>query len=155
MGVYLNWAKLDPWFTLRMLFHLWHPNSPLSHPALTRRAFFGSAFPDDRVLPFQRQLCRYESFWWPLTMMRPFATANAVLGGIDSAAVAKVLVMAGDEDALMAPEVTLHTAAFYRSASNDDNVRVEFVKGAGHHLQNDVQWREGADRLLDWYKGLA
>jgi pimeloyl-ACP methyl ester carboxylesterase len=149
MGVYLNWARLDPWFSLRMLFHLWHPNSPLSHPSLTQAAFFGSSFPAARVPAFQHRTSRFESFWWPLSMMRPFAKAAQILAGVSSR---KVLVMAGDQDALMTPDVTRTTAAFYRAES--ETVEMELVEGAGHHLQNDVQWEDGARRLLTWYRAL-
>ncbi|CAK9784491.1 alpha/beta-hydrolase [Cutaneotrichosporon oleaginosum] len=148
-GVYLNWARLDPWFSLRMLFHFWHPNSPLSHPRLTYAAFFGPSFPEDRVLAFQHRMSRFESFWWPISMMRPFAKASQILAKVSSRS---VLVMAGSEDALMTPDVTRATAAFYRAESKE--VQLEFVEGAGHHLQNDVQWTDGAQRLFMWYQTL-
>lgn len=159
MGVYMNWARLDPWFTLRMIFHGWHPNSPLSHPALTRRAFFGDRFPMSYVIPFQRRLNRYESYGWPFSMMRPFATASSILRHIHNKGSSgnKVLVMAGSQDALMTPEVTQETAAFYRRVAEPEKegVLMEFVKGAGHHLQNDVQWEDGAAKLFEFYKGVA
>lgn len=155
MGVYMNWAKVDPWFSIRMLFHFWHPNSPLSHPILTHRAFFGDKFPMSAVLPFQRRTSRFESFWWPLSMMRPFATAPQILANIKPGEGDCVLVMAGEQDKLMTPDVTRNTAAFYKAAlSAGKGVRMELVEGAGHHLQNDVQWEDGAQRLLDWYRQL-
>jgi alpha-beta hydrolase superfamily lysophospholipase len=151
----MNWVRLDPWCSFRMVFHGYHPNSPLSHPELTRRAFFGDSFPATDVVPFQRRMNRYESFWWPLTMMRPFASAQAVLAGIENkGAKTTVLVMAGSQDALMDARVTRETTAFYRAASDEENVRIEFVNGAGHHLQNDVQWEDGAAKLLDFWTGL-
>lgn len=155
MPVYMNWARLDPWFTLRMIFHLWHPNSSVSHPVLTQRAFFGDKFPLASVMPFQHRMNRFESLWWPLAMMRPFATAGQILDSIRPGKGDRVLVMAGDQDKLMTPEVTLNTTAFYKAVLPDGNgVRMELVEGAGHHLQNDVQWEDGAKRLLEWYKQL-
>lgn len=147
--MYLNWARLDPWFSLRMIFHLWHPNSPLSHPGLTQAAFFGSSFPAKQVPEFQHRTSRFESFWWPLSMIRPFAQAAQVLSSVTGN---KVLVMAGEQDALMTPDVTREMAAFYRAESGD--TEMELVEGAGHHLQNDVQWEDGAARLLKWYQSL-
>jgi hypothetical protein len=35
-----------------------------------------------------------------------------------------------------------------------DGVRVTWVPGAGHHLQNDVQWQVGAEKLLAFYHQL-
>ncbi|KAI5458565.1 Alpha/Beta hydrolase protein [Mariannaea sp. PMI_226] len=157
MGVYMNWSRLDPWFMVRLMLHAFHPNSPLSHPILTHRAFFGDRFPMSAVMPFQRRMNRYESYGWPFSMMRPFATASSVLRHIHSEASSgyKVLVMAGSQDALMTPQVTRETTEFYRAEAGAERVRMESVEGAGHHLQNDVQWEDGAAKLLDFYKGIA
>ncbi|EWY86175.1 hypothetical protein FOYG_10801 [Fusarium oxysporum NRRL 32931] len=159
MGVYMNWWKMDPWFTIRLIFHLWHSNSPLSHPKLTQRAFFGDKFPLSAVIPFQRHMNRYESYLWPFGMMYSFASPSNILSHIrnDGASGEKVLVMAGTQDKLMTVPVTEKTATFYREAGNDkrDGVRLRFVEGAGHHLQNDVQWEDGAEKLFEFYKGIA
>ncbi|KAH7263597.1 Alpha/Beta hydrolase protein [Fusarium tricinctum] len=159
MGVYLNWWKMDPWFTVRMIFHLWHSNSPLSHPKLTQRAFFGDKFPLSAVIPFQRHMNRYESYMWPFSMMYGFASASNILRHIrnEGASGEKVLVMAGTQDKLMTAPVTENTAAFYREAGTEarDGVRLRFVEGAGHHLQNDIQWEDGAEKLFEFYKGVA
>ncbi|TXT04795.1 hypothetical protein VHUM_04063 [Vanrija humicola] len=146
-----NWMALDKWFVFRLFFcHFGHPNSALSHPLLTLRAFFGKAFPLDKVYPFQARMARYESLRWPFSMLSAFAPAQDVLKHVEGR---RVLVLAGDEDALMTPEVTRETAAYYALAGGD--VRTEFVQGAGHHLQNDVQWEDGAARLLDWFHTLG
>lgn len=159
MGVYMNWWKMDPWFTIRLIFHLWHSNSPLSHPKLTQRAFFGDKFPLSAVIPFQRHMNRYESYLWPFGMMYSFTSPSNILSHIrnDGASGEKVLVMAGTQDKLMTVPVTEKTATFYREAGNDkrDGVRLRFVEGAGHHLQNDVQWEDGAEKLFEFYKGIA
>lgn len=73
----MNWWKLDPLFTIRMWFHLGHPNSPLSHPSLTRRVFFHGPVSDAYMEEFQSHINPYECFWWPLAMMRPFASFRA------------------------------------------------------------------------------
>ncbi|CAM1509072.1 Fc.00g028110.m01.CDS01 [Cosmosporella sp. VM-42] len=162
-GVYMNWAKLDPWFTIRMLFHFWHPNSPLSHPILTKRAFFCNSYPISSLIQFQRRLNRYESFLWPISMMKPFASASSILKQIHNSGSEKVLVMAGTGDKLMTVPVTKETAAFYREASEgktesgegvEKGVRLVFVEGAGHHVQNDVQWEDGAEKLLKFYRNI-
>ncbi|KPM34698.1 hypothetical protein AK830_g11872 [Neonectria ditissima] len=160
LGVYVNWIKLDPWFTIRLILHGWHSNSPLSHPALTRRAFFGESFPLSAMGPFQSRLNRYESYGWPFSMMRAFASAGSILRHVHNGGAGgiKLLVMAGSQDKLMTEKVTQETAAFYRAAADPeakDVVRLEIVEGAGHHLQNDVQWQDGAGRLLNFYKGIA
>jgi hypothetical protein len=35
-----------------------------------------------------------------------------------------------------------------------NGTRVTWVPGAGHHLQNDVQWQVGAEKLLAFYEQL-
>ena len=90
--------------------------------------------------------------------------------------------MAGSEDKLMTPEVQFNSAKTYRDAfvamveekkieatsdeeivkmdgeNNFDDaghgVRLAFVPGAGHHLQNDVQWKVGAEKLLAFLRQL-
>lgn len=157
--MYINWAKIDPWFTVRMLFHGWHSNSPLSHPVLTHRAFFGKEFPLASVMPFQERINRYESFLWPISMLRPFASPASVWQQIQDPQqkTPKLLVMAGSDDKLMNVQETESLTALYRSAAKGDanQVQMEFVQGAGHHLQNDIQWEDGAEKLLQFYKKLA
>lgn len=68
--------------------------------------------------------------------------------------------MAGTGDRMMTVPVTKQTAAFYREASEGktegedvkNGVRLAFVEGAGHHLQNDVTWEDGAEKLLNFYR---
>lgn len=192
LGVYVNWWRVDPLFTIRMLLHGWHPNSPLSHPALTKRVFFSDEVDDDYVARFQARTSAYESFLWPISMMRPFVDPVRLLrrlfrrasgddGGGSSSQ--RILVMSGEGDRLMTPPVMRHLAATYRAAfvgqvmtkkieagrdaaavvplageGNLDNagqaVRFCIVPGAGHHLQNDVQWEVGARKLLEFYRQL-
>lgn len=117
MRVYINWWLLDPWFSLRLLFHGWHPNSPLSYPALTRRAFFSDAVSDSYVTQFQKHINAYESFLWPLGMMLPFANAAStiqkVTGG-ERGGGPRILVLAGGRDKLMTTDVMEKLADFYR-----------------------------------------
>ncbi|KAF4445877.1 hypothetical protein F53441_10403 [Fusarium austroafricanum] len=159
LGVYINWWMMDPLFGIRLLFHLFHTNSPLSHPNLTHQVFFSDEFPHAAVVPFQRRMNRYESFLWPLSMGHPFVSPSDLLSHIrnDGASCEKVLVMSGTKDMLIAVSVTEKTAKFYREAGTgkQDGVRLRFVEGAGHHLQNDVQWEDGAEKLYEFYKGIA
>ncbi|KAK3997089.1 Alpha/Beta hydrolase protein [Cladorrhinum sp. PSN332] len=204
LGVYINWWRLDPFFTLRMLFHFSHPNSPLSHPTLTRRAFFSPSYPESSLLKFQSQTSRYESYLWPFGMMRPFTDPFRLLSQITSLRTTtttttttgtkkggeKILVLAGELDKLMTPGVMRDLAGMYRAAyttlvkqkkvdsegeeeeeegevksiggegegnekdSAGAGVRLVFVPGAGHHLQNDVTWEIGARKLVEFYRQL-
>ncbi|KAK4190292.1 putative Abhydrolase domain-containing protein [Podospora australis] len=177
MGVYINWWKLDPFFNIRMIFHGWHPNSPLSHPALTKRVFFSDQFPADKLLAFQKQANRYESFLWPVGMMRSFANPANILSQITSyysgsSNRQSILVLAGGGDKIMTPTVMEDLAGMYRKAyysgtkiqgevsevssldgkdTIGQGVRLCFVPGAGHHLQNDVGWEIGAEKLMAFY----
>jgi pimeloyl-ACP methyl ester carboxylesterase len=69
MDVYWNWfRRIDPWFSIRMIFHLYHPNSPLSSPKLVHNAFFGPEYPLSKVPEFMRWMSNYEAMWWPFGM---------------------------------------------------------------------------------------
>lgn len=119
MQVYINWWLLDPWFSLRLLFHGWHPNSPLSHPALTRRAFFSDAVSDSYVTQFQQHINAYESFLWPLGMMVSFANAANIIRkvtGWDHGGGQRILVLSGGRDRLMTMDVMEKLADFYRQS---------------------------------------
>lgn len=182
-GVYVNWARFDPWFSIRMILHGWHPNSPLSHPFLTRRAFFSEEYPERDLIEFQKHSSRFESFLWPLSMMLPFVNARRLLSNIRSwdRGNDRILIMAGTGDKLMTHDVQTKAAETYRNAftemvkekkidaeegvivklvgeGEEDNsgrgVRLAWVPGAGHHAQNDVQWKVGAAKLLAWLQQL-
>lgn len=178
--VYYNWWCFDPWFTIRMIFHGWHSNSPLSHPYLTKQAFFSAEYPETELVEFQHHLNRYESFLWPLGMMCPFVDAQRLLSNISGwqgSNTDRVLIMAGTGDKMMTEDVQRKAAKTYRDAfkvlvaekkidalqkkleplagegemdTTGQGVRLAFVPGAGHHVQNDVQWKVGAKKLLDF-----
>jgi hypothetical protein len=90
----------------------------------------------------------------------------------------RIAVIAGEFDKLVDPSLVRRTGDEYRIAFESsaaygsikaesttvkelDNgesvglgVRSYLVKGAGHHLQNDLQWQDGALKLLDFYSQL-
>jgi hypothetical protein len=184
IGVYMNWFKLDPWFTFRMIFHLWHPNSPLSHPALTRRVFFSEKLDDDYVEKFQEKASPYESFLWIMGMRKTFVNPQTVLSQISSWGKSdqSMMVLRGEVDKIMPKDEMDKLAGFYRKAfsglvaqkkldvedtdiqplqgeGGQDNtghgVRISMVPKAGHHMQNDITWEVGARKLLDFYSQLG
>jgi pimeloyl-ACP methyl ester carboxylesterase len=182
MGVYFNWWLLDPFFTIRMIFHGWHPNSPLSHPLLTKRVFFGDQVSSAYVEKFQGHMNAYESFWWPLGMMKPFVNSHRLLSHIAGwGRGPRILILYGQQDKLMTRPVMRRLAESYRAASrhladkeappagsdavkplpgtdgqDDEGQGVRFcvVPGAGHHMQNDTTWEVGAEKLLRFYEQL-
>lgn len=166
-----------------MLLHGWHPLSPLSHPALVRRAFFSDRLPEGALRQFQRHLSRFESFLWPLAMFLPFVDPRRLLLNVTGwgADVDRVLVMAGTADRMVTPDIVEKTARGYRAAFSRlvgdgeieatdigvhplggeggiDNcghgVRLAWVPGSGHHLQNDVMWEVGAEKLWEFIRQL-
>ncbi|KAL2127436.1 hypothetical protein VTI74DRAFT_10747 [Chaetomium olivicolor] len=181
-GVYMSWMALDPWFIFRMIFHLWHPNSPLAHPVLTRQAFFSNDQTDAYVEAFQARMNPYESFLWALGMSRPFVDAQNIVSQITSWGRGQgIMVMVGEVDKLTTPSILSNLAKLYRDAfsslvkrkrldAEDDEVvplpgeggrdtighgvRFGLVPNAGHHLQNDVTWEIGAQKLLAFYQQL-
>jgi hypothetical protein len=179
----MNWATFDPWFSIRMLFHGWHPNSPLSHPFLVRQAFFSSTYPEDKLTEFATHANRYESFLWPISMMVPFTRPESILSSIEGwgADGERLMIMTGTGDKMMTRDIMEGMAETYRGAFDGlvdakkldaksspvaplegeggrDNagrgVRQTWVPVAGHHLQNDVTWEVGAKKLLDFYEQL-
>ncbi|KAK5747174.1 hypothetical protein LTR17_000309 [Elasticomyces elasticus] len=73
LEIYKNWLKHDPWFPLRSMLHLGHPNSPLSSVELVRTAFFGSQYPVSGVPDFMKWMPGYESMGWPIGMLGNFS----------------------------------------------------------------------------------
>src|SRR4051812_47971430 len=102
-GVYTHWFRLDPMFPIRTIFHLWHPNSPLSHPALLRRVFFGEGQTDDYVQRFFEKASPYESYLWVFGMARTFVNPQRVLGQISSWGKSgqSVMILRGEVDKIM------------------------------------------------------
>ncbi len=165
-----------------MILHLWHPNSPLSHPALTKRAFFSDAQTDAYVEAFQDRICPYESLVWAMGMMKPFVDMDQILGQISGGeAGQRVMVLAGELDKIMTLPIMEDLAQAFRTRysslvqrgalqgvdaevvplpgdgdrdSTGHGVRYCVVPQAGHHLQNDVPWEIGAQKLLAFYKQL-
>lgn len=153
MRVYINWWLLDPWFSLRLLFHGWHPNSPLSHPALTRRAFFSDAVSDSYVVQFQKHINAYESFLWPLGMMVPFVNAASVIRritGWGQGGGQRILVLAGGRDRLMTMDVMKKLTGFYRQSFRmlKRNKKLDEVDGPVGQLE---EAEDGVKRGVDTY----
>jgi hypothetical protein len=151
---------------------------------LTKKAFFSDGIPDDYLLNFQNRICPYESFLWPLSMMRSFVDFRRILQQINEwGSGQRVLVMSGTKDELMTVPIMKDLASSFRSALSGlvegkkleagaetaheepldgeggldtigRGVRFCLVPGAGHHLQNDVMWEVGAKKLLDFYEQL-
>lgn len=157
-----------------MWLHLGHPNSPLSHPTLTRRVFFHGSVSDSYMEEFQRHINAYECLWWPLQMMRPFVDFSRIVTHIDgwgSTKAPRVLILSGEHDKLMTQPIMERLADTFRRAldhaatlkkvdttrhelvadvDHEDGVRLAVVPGTGHHMQNDIGWKFGAQKLFEF-----
>jgi hypothetical protein len=177
LGVNWNWVKMDPWMLFRLMFkHLGNPMSPLSSTRLVRQAFFCDAYPAEKVVDFEKRMPPYESFAWPGSMLLGFASVKNILQRINGwGSGERLLLLAGEKDRLVTLDIKQREAKEYRKAfrelvrskkieakselvvgSNDsesrgDGVMMYVVKGAGHHLQNDLQWEDGAQKLYEFY----
>lgn len=168
--VNINWLKFDPWMTIRMFFrHFGHPMSPLSSTRLVKQAFFCDDYPMDKVAAFERYMPRMESFAWPMGQNFRFGTFRNILQRIVGWGMGqRILVLAGEDDRLVDLSVAQREVQEARQAFVDlvdekkieakkeefSGVRSYVVKGAGHHMQNDLQWEDGAKALLEFYEQL-
>ena len=76
--VYRAWLGFD-WMAMPRFFWQGGDNmSPLSSPALVKRAFFSDAYKDEDVQRFFEQMNSEESVGWPATMMGKFADSEEV-----------------------------------------------------------------------------
>lgn len=168
-GVYWNWLKADPWFPIRVYWHLLHPRSPLSSSNLVKNAFFCDEYPIERVSAFEKLMSTFESLIWPSSMMSRFVSVKKILQHVsvylDRPA---VLIMAAEKSRLMGVPMMRSMADEYAVGVRDillqqgedasssqvaQAVSFEVVSGVGHHLQNDLNWREGAEKLAKFYQG--
>ncbi|KAH7635831.1 Alpha/Beta hydrolase protein [Sordaria sp. MPI-SDFR-AT-0083] len=183
LPVYLNWFRLDPLFTLRMILHGWHPNSPLSHPSLSFLWPLGMGW---RFVDPEKVLLQISD--WDETRARVSGEGKGKEGQRGQQ---RVLVIAGEKDKIMTPDIMQKLAEWYRAAygvlvvgkkidgvvrdTEEDEaaedieemeegrrdmedggmgVRYAIVPGAGHHCQNDVGWEVGAGKVLEFYRQL-
>lgn len=167
---------MDLWFTLRMWKHFLHPNSPLSNTYLVKRAFFCDSKPDSEVDAFAKNMSHYESFLWPLGMMlgRLVDVRNVVkrISGWKPRS-CRIMILAAEKDRLMSIKQMRGAAEHYRGGVVDlikakkldsessgllgddaSGIRFRVVAGAGHHLQNDLQWHDGAREVVEFYEQL-
>ncbi|EKG10760.1 Mitochondrial substrate/solute carrier [Macrophomina phaseolina MS6] len=179
VGAYWNWFKHDPLFFIRLLFHSGHPLSPLSSLALVKGAFFSPSVPERTVEEYRWTCMRgYESLVWPNQMMRRLVDPKRVLSNLvrRENGGQKVLIVAGKRDKLMGTRLMQEMAAEYREAyrelvgekkleGSEHEARpkgkgtadqgVKYVElDAAHHMQNDIRWEEGAERLAEFWAQL-
>lgn len=171
---------MDPYFALRMYFRdFGHPRSPLSSTTLVHRAFFSPEYPADQVKEFEPHMPEYESLLWPIGMMLPFINVKNVLENIlgwGSTLKQRLLVVAGRKDTLCGVVLMERMANQYRKAftslikhkhlqvgpsvadvdAKDGSAAVGFavIEGSGHHIQNDLQWEDGASQILAFVEQL-
>ncbi|CAG8951523.1 hypothetical protein HYFRA_00007439 [Hymenoscyphus fraxineus] len=183
LSVYAAWFRIDPWFPLRYFFRdFLHPRSPLSSTTLVHRAFFSPEYPVDKVRTFSQGLAEYESMLWPTGMMFSFANPTHILknilGSNKNQNQRKLLIIAGEKDALVTLPIMQRLAGLYQKAARklvgvsspqekekekgkegevmngEDIVGLEVVKKSGHHIQNDLYWEDGAKKILEFVEQL-
>ena len=127
------------------------------------------------------EVIAYRSITLPLD---PVAPLLASIGGSGSGSGGsdKILVLTGSQDTIMTKDIMQNLADTYRKAftasvihqklddealqvepiegeggedTSGEGVRLAWVPGAGHHLQNDVSWKIGAEKLLRFHAQLG
>ncbi|KAF2428921.1 alpha/beta-hydrolase [Tothia fuscella] len=175
-----NWMKNDPWMVIRMFFkHFGNPMSPLSSTRLVKNAFFCDDCPNEKVAEFRKRTPPFESFAWPNGLMSRFASPIKILQRINGWGDGeRLLVLAGEKDIMVTVKINEKSTEEYRDAfkelvqikkidakiehvtevddseSRGEGVVLSIVKGAGHHMQNDLQWEDGVERLYRFYDQL-
>jgi pimeloyl-ACP methyl ester carboxylesterase len=142
--VYMNWfLKLDGWAFLRAWKDFMHPRSPWKTTQRVHNAFFSATFPTKEVQRFEKDMPEYESMMWPCGMMSRFVDVANVKA---STVTGKVLIISGNSDRLMTPDLMETMAKEYGAPY----VRVE----GGHNVMRDQFWEESAREILKWIEGL-
>ena len=170
-----NWFKrIDWWMFLRGMFMFHHPRAALCTTTLVRNAFFGPDYPFEKVKEFEKWMAPYEALGWPTGTMgnwkdgrNVWLDPNKIVRNIttEDSSRDRVLVMLGSEDKIMqgtqnrmAVEYAEATKELGKGARCGEKqqasigVRLIEIDGAGHHLQNDGQWEEGAGALSGFLK---
>ncbi len=149
------WIHLDPWCIPRALWDMGDLRSPLSTPLLVQRAFFTADTPQGDVQEFfDFDINHEEAVSWMRDMMFRYVEPRNVKAKVPGE---RVFCVGGARDALVTQDIVRDTA-------DDYGVGVEYVPRAGefpfvfliltdfaspgHHIQNDVSWREAADVVL-------
>ena len=154
---------VDRWFIPRVFYHLLHPLSPLSSPFLVHQIFFSPEFPIERVHAFSALRPDTEAFRWATAMTKPnFVDARKVLLGCGG----RLLVVGGERDLMFPPRTTKRMGEEYDAAlkglakdkkvdargqdGEAASVPVEIIQRSGHHVQNDLYWKDAADVIVAW-----
>jgi pimeloyl-ACP methyl ester carboxylesterase len=165
-----NWlTRIDWWMFLRGLLMFQHPRAALCTTLLVKNAFFGPDYPVSRAKDFEQWMAPYESLRWPSQTVGSWQNGKNVW--LDTAKIVRnitttdpskdrVLIILGSEDKMM-QGTQARSVAEYAGAigtSRDGNqvsgVRLVEIPRAGHHLQNDIQWEDGARALLTFLRQL-
>lgn len=150
------WMRHDPWYIPRAIWDMGDIRSLLSTPPLVRRAFFGTHTPRTVVQEFFNFYMNHEeTVSWMRDMMFRYVKPRDVTAKVPGG---RVFCMGGDRDALITPDIVRDTAGEY-------GVGMVYVRPSGvfsfvflflthfaspgHHMQNDVSWKEAADVVLD------
>lgn len=121
----------------------------------------------------------YESLLWPMTMMFSFVEVNNVLRNIAGWGTSnRFLMVAGEKDNLVGTKIMAELTDLYQKTASDllhkgqlpskiqealgvepadhskNGIKFAIIPGAGHHLQNDLQWEDTASRILDFLEKL-
>jgi len=148
-----NWPAMDWLLFPRLLRHMCHPRSPLSSTALVRRAFYSPDAGSDVVQACERRLAEYESMLWPLSMLRGFVDREELLRGIGGwRGKRKVLVVWGEKDMLVRGEGE-RLAEWIGGGRGGQEVIGKGVKGVGHMVMLDSNWKEGVEVVAEWLDG--
>jgi pimeloyl-ACP methyl ester carboxylesterase len=173
-----NWLSRLDWFMfVRGTLMLQHPRSSLCTTTLVQNAFFGPDYPREKVKEFEKWMAPYEAMRWPSGLMGSWKSGRNVF--LDPQDILRhvvpnkppsdrILIMMGTEDKLMQGTQERSVAEYAEAMKKlrggespglkeleaHHGVRLVEIKGAGHHLQNDVQWEDGANALLLWLNQL-
>ncbi|KAG7097437.1 hypothetical protein E1B28_004781 [Marasmius oreades] len=133
LSVYREWLSFD-WLLFPRFFWQGADNmSPLSTPALLKRAFFSDTYKEEDLDDFFKQMSSEESAGWAESMTMKFTDSEMVKANV----LDRVHIISASNDRLMTPPIMKELVSLYGCSTDT-------VEGSGHHMMFDDRWYEAA-----------
>jgi pimeloyl-ACP methyl ester carboxylesterase len=130
----------------------WSSRARLNTIHQVKSVFFCPECPDEVVDEWLKESrAPEESARAGLSVVYEFGNPEKILDHLDGlkGSRKKVLLVAGEKDLLVKPEMVKENADAYRSI-DPEAVEEKVVTGSAHHIMWDLHWAQCADFILEW-----